>query len=230
MYEIEKETVYEFSMLNLITNEKKFFLNLEELMCFLVKKQNLISSWLILDDENKFNNIYLDCFNETGYDRRIVRTYNFRTKEYDYSTELKPYMFFDRDNNLYDVRVHFKNLLKRRTEEDYLRRMERKPDYIFRSGPVPGTNKKYRGHFLRHVKTTNELRANSIPEHKEYIRSKRNRANLPTVYDDIPIIRQRSWKEKTKERHQWAKHFKGAKVPDKYKSNDFFNIDEEDYE
>lgn len=226
MFNIESaKVVFDFYMLDLKTKEKKFFKDLEELLNFLAKFQN-VCFWDIDSDTINYHNIYLDGFNETGYDRQIVRTWNSRTKDFDYSTQLKRYMFFDKNENLYDVRIHLNLLKKKRKDLDWERKLSKLPNYIFRRGPVPGTNITYRGHYLRHVRTANELRANSIPENKEYIRSKRKPSCLPTLYDDIPVINQKSWKEKTKERHQWAKHFHGAKVPDKYCLSDFFDIDD----
>lgn len=226
MFDIVKKEIFEFSMLNLVKNETIYFKDLEELLSFLAKRQ---SHWVdFCNPEDSFKNEYLDCLNLTGYDRYFFETWNTQTKTFDVSSKLKPYMFFDKDGNFYDVRIHHRNLVKRSKELWWERKYSRMPKYTFRRGPVPGTGVHYRGHFLRHMKTTNELRANSIPEYKEYIRAKRKKGNLPTVYDDIPICRQRSWKEKTKERHQWAKHFNGSKVPDKYSLSDFFNYDEEE--
>jgi len=50
--------------------------------------------------------------------------------------------------------------------------------------------------WYRHIKTTAERRANSDPEHKKYVRSKRNINNLPHAYDDISSCSTKCWKDK----------------------------------
>ena len=226
MYENITEKKFEFSMLNLETNQIIYFETLEELLNFLTKKQ---SNWVnFFKSEDSFENEYLDHLNLTGYDRYFVNVWNNQKGIIEITSKLKPYMFFDKNGNFYDVRIHHKNLLKRSQKLWMERKLARIPEYTFRKGPVPGTNIKYKGRYYRHPKTANELRSNSIPEYKEFIRGKRKPANLPTLYDDIDICIQRCWKEKTKERHQWAKHFKNSKIQDKYSMNDFFNIDDID--
>lgn len=224
MYTIQNEETFNFSMLNLETNETIYFHGLDELLRFLMQKQQC--SFIFYDE--RYYNPYLDGFNATGHDLMVVSKYNVCTKMVDYSMVLRPYRFFDKYGHVYDVRIHHKTLIKMKKEYWADRRLAKMPNYTFRRGPVPGTSVHYRGHFLRHMKTTNEIRQNSIPEYKAFVRNSRNPANLVSVYDDIPVLREKCWKSHTKERHQWAKHLKGSKVPDKYALNDFFNLDDVD--
>lgn len=52
-------------------------------------------------------------------------------------------------------------------------------------------SKKYLNVFLRHPKTRQEIREN-LDKHDVKVRAKRR--NLPTVYDDIFVKKQKSWK------------------------------------
>ena len=63
--------------------------------------------------------------------------------------------------------------------------------------------KKWAGQY-RYVRTMNEIRQLAADEN-EGIRVRRRRLNVPTVYDDITIVRNygRSWKDFTRRRHQW---------------------------
>ena len=76
----------------------------------------------------------------------------------------------------------------------------------FRFDPVPYTgNFKGYGCYYRNIKTTQERKYACDPEHKPYIRGKRNFRNLPESWDDIPVSRysiKKSWK-RTKKRKQW---------------------------
>lgn len=40
---------------------------------------------------------------------------------------------------------------------------------------------------LRSPRTTQELRRNTSPEEKMFVRGKRRKHQLPTVYDDLPL-------------------------------------------
>ena len=75
--------------------------------------------------------------------------------------------------------------------------------YRFRQDPVPGihTRRGRYSKYLRHVKTTAELRANADKEYEKYVRPKRK--HLPTLYDDIPRGYQKSWKRQSKKKKQW---------------------------
>ncbi len=73
-----------------------------------------------------------------------------------------------------------------------------------RYDPVPGSGdlKNTPRDYYRHMKTTHERRWYFA--HKEYVRAKRNAANLPNYWDDYPISeRQRCWK-RTKKKRQWS--------------------------
>ena len=58
-------------------------------------------------------------------------------------------------------------------------------------------------HYYRSPKTKNERTANDDLEIREYVRPKRNKNNLPTSWDDIPIKSTKSWKDISKKRHSW---------------------------
>lgn len=53
--------------------------------------------------------------------------------------------------------------------------------------------KRYFGAWLRHPRTTQEIRAN-LDKHDRLVRGKRR--NLPTSYDDLFVHQQKSWKYK----------------------------------
>jgi hypothetical protein len=77
--------------------------------------------------------------------------------------------------------------------------------YRHRQGPVPWVSRWENGRCFRRPRTTNERRANcavnTLTEVLENhglafkVRPKRSSHRLPTVYDDIFLRRQRSWKE-----------------------------------
>ena len=228
MYIIEKEEVYKYKMLNLKTKKETFFKDLESLLDFLkLGQQTFYFLTLFENNEDEYyNNMYLDNCNITGYDRRIVKKYNSQTKDFDYSTELKEYMFYDSDNNVIDVRYYAKNIKRRAEVYREEQRWNNKPNYIFRRGPVPGTTNKYRGHYCRYLKTTREKRYSCALEHKPYVRAKRNYANIPDTYDDHFVTYRHDWKANSKSRKQWGRHLKGTKTISKYDYNDFFEYED----
>lgn len=57
------------------------------------------------------------------------------------------------------------------------------------------------GRYYRHPKTTQERRANQ-ERNDPLVRRKRAARNLPTVYDDYPIHREKSWKKKRKTQYR----------------------------
>lgn len=61
---------------------------------------------------------------------------------------------------------------------------------------------------LRHPKTTQELRENTAPENKKFIRGKRRKRNLPNAWDDIPINgigKKLGWKKLRKKQYKEKK-------------------------
>lgn len=75
-------------------------------------------------------------------------------------------------------------------------------------GPVPRIHKR-RGGFgwFRTFKTIQEKKINGmvlIEEGEVPARSARNPTNLPTAWDDIVRVHQRSWKKQSKARKQWS--------------------------
>jgi hypothetical protein len=77
--------------------------------------------------------------------------------------------------------------------------------YRHRRDPVPGVHRSKHGRFFRHPKTTNERRATvATRTFKDFLeahgavfklRRKRTSNALPSLYDDIYIRHQRSWKK-----------------------------------
>lgn len=55
--------------------------------------------------------------------------------------------------------------------------------------------------FCRHPRTTQESRM-SIRD-KKYVRAKRRKSNLPNAWDDNFVRREKSWKSRTKRKHQY---------------------------
>ena len=50
----------------------------------------------------------------------------------------------------------------------------------------------------RHMRSTQERRANCDPEVRQYVRGRRTPCNLPNTYDDIPTVETRNWKDHRK--------------------------------
>lgn len=74
----------------------------------------------------------------------------------------------------------------------------------FRGETIPGTRKwKRGGRWYRHPRTTQERRASQ--SHSHLVRARRNLANLPNAWDDLPSQWYKSWKHCTKKRKQWMK-------------------------
>ena len=168
--------------------------------------------------------IDFDDINMTGND--IVRSLDWDSFQESY--RLRRYMFVDSYNRTIDVRVYAEEVKKRYAEKELARvkkEKEREEEwnslkhgdklvknnywahcedvYRFRCDPVPGIHSRHGsyGKYLRHVRTTAELRANADKEYEKYVRPKRK--HLPTLYDDIPRGNQKSWKKQSKKKKQW---------------------------
>lgn len=125
------------------------------------------------------------------------------------------YMFIDKENRVLDLRLYRKELdyFRKNNETTFEAFPKKKKKYYWRNespryriDPIPYTGRhRYFHGSLRAVRTTNEIRMNSNPEHKDYVRPARRPHNLPTIYDDIWRHRSRSWKDCTKKRKQWMK-------------------------
>ena len=78
--------------------------------------------------------------------------------------------------------------------------------FRYRMDPVPGTYKRSRYCYFRRPKTTQEARWSFAD--KEYVRSARNKRNLPNGWDDIPRKdwNHKCWKRQRKVRKQWMKN------------------------
>lgn len=193
-----------YRMVDSKKNKTIYFQDFDEMLDFVAKGTCVY----FYKPVEALNNIYLDYIDLTGYDYVFVYKYDFTKKESVIKAEKCFYMFFDENENILDLRKFSKSIHKRYLDYCELQRHLRAPKYEFRRGPVPGTNKNFRGHYLRSPKTYNEKKKNAVPEYKDYIRSKRKPVNLPDLYDDIPVSFEKSWKTKTKSRKAWAKHEK----------------------
>ena len=137
---------------------------------------------------------------------------------YIYSPDVKyysrRYMFIDGMNRILDLRNYLDKIdffyENRDFNYDYYPKKRRWKgsknihNFEFRKDPVPGTGKYGRKCYFRAVRTTNEMRLNSIPEHQPFVRPSRRPHNLPNLYDDIwRDYHNRSWKDCTKKKKQW---------------------------
>lgn len=75
-----------------------------------------------------------------------------------------------------------------------------KHPYEYRKDPVPLTGKLSCGRFFRRIKTTQERRWNEA--HKDIVRIRGNRKNLPDNWEDIPKDGQRCWKKQRKTQYK----------------------------
>ena len=120
---------------------------------------------------------------------------------------LRRYVVFDDLFRIIDVRMYRKKILSygchfrpRKYKPHSKAAYDEKTKPEFRRGPVRGTGGRY-GHYYRHPKTFAEIRNNSIPEYKQFVR--KSRIELPTVWDDLVRNQSRCWKDQGKKRKQW---------------------------
>lgn len=137
---------------------------------------------------------------------------------YIYSSDVRyysrRYTFIDGTNRTLDLRNYLDKIdsfyESKEFNYDYYPKKRRRKDssnvhnFEFRKAPVPRTGKYGHKYYLRAVRTTNEIRLNSIPEHQPFVRPSRRPHNLPNLYDDIwRDYHSKSWKDCTKKRKQW---------------------------
>lgn len=161
--------------------------------------------------DGSFYSKYLNNINMNGNDVRISPVFNENT---DYVT--RPFIFIDSDNRIIDARKYREEILKRINSGKYEHNFSKteknlhygdvlcswRGSFRYRIDPVPGTSSRHRYvYFLRFPRTSNEIKQNSIPSHKDFVRPSRRK--LPTSWDDIPRYSQKSWKEQGKKRKQW---------------------------
>lgn len=180
----------------------------EDLINFLAKTYS--KSWL-----NGLTNPYIDSVNMNGNDTE--NNYNWFGEQTAY---VRRYIFIDDNDRIIDVRKYKDEAIKRfeakcertaKEREEFWTSLQHgdvlinkydKIPYRYRMDPVPNLIRRRVGcHWLRHMKTTQELRMYGDEEHRKYARARRK--NIPTVYDDIPRGTQRCWKEQSKKRKQW---------------------------
>lgn len=120
----------------------------------------------------------------------------------------------DSDNKIINIRLYKEIILKRLKigVYDIAKKAIKNPQrgellyswrgpFHYRVDPVPGTGHCKYYHFYRRIKTSNEIKQNSIPEYKNFVRP--NRRRLPTAWDNICRSTQKGWKEQSKKRKQW---------------------------
>lgn len=164
-----------------------------------------------IDWEGKYRNYYLEYINLNGND--MILSWSGYDKQ---ELVLRPYLFITEENRIIDPRIWKDKIEEELKEEnpqiepiddelqygDILYKKYGKTPFRYRIDPVPHIwhrGKRYCG--IRHPKTYQEIKKNSDPDYKEFVRPKRR--NLPTSWDDIPRNTQRSWKEQSKKRKQW---------------------------
>lgn len=142
---------------------------------------------------------------EYGYilrDIKIVDEYNNNVFNHQLIDDLKKYEFredIEREHQLYI------NLDKKPNYSRFCNI----PDYKFRSDPVPYTGHRNYRSCWRHPRTTQEKRKSCDLEYKNFYRKSRGK-NLPSVWDDLDRSSNCdiSWKNCTKNRHQWENKIK----------------------
>ena len=55
--------------------------------------------------------------------------------------------------------------------------------------------------YCSHVKTTQEKRYSEDEDHRQFVRAKRNKHNLPDAWEDKPVIKTKSWKDSRKKQY-----------------------------
>lgn len=192
----------------------------DELIHWFARSQNSKKEWSW--DSSKYNNKYLDNLNITGEDTYLLSTYTSDGFNYDYVT--REYMVIDGYNRVIDVRLFYKDILaeaKRLSNIPY--KYDRGSWYIsamrrdvgknyngakFRQEPVPYIRHRRGYKFYRRIRTTNELRQNTAPEMKEFVRASRREHNLPTSWDERSRHIDNCWKSQRKCRKQWMKNLR----------------------
>lgn len=173
----------------------------KELISFLAK-----ACYFSLRD-NSLHNRYFDNLN--------MNTKDLYFDEND-SYKIRSFVFIDSNNRVIDIRDY-----KERIFEEFIlcknkksiHKSEKNPQYDellytwrgsyhYRTTPVPRTSSKHRYLYgIRFPRTSNEIKQNNNPFNKPFVRGKRR--NLPTCWDDLCRIPQKSWKEQSKKRKQW---------------------------
>lgn len=173
--------------------------------------------------ERNYKNQYLDDINMTGND--IVSVYLWTGNELDgytnkNSTYLRRYCFIDDNNAVVDFRNDWEKIKKYYEEKNFnysvLWKEKRKHRWywrfwndsyvpVFRRDPIPYTGKR-RGRYFRSFSCVAEMKMNANPEHKPFVRPKRNKNSLARInyWEDCRSRgRSKSWKDCTKKRHQY---------------------------
>lgn len=73
-------------------------------------------------------------------------------------------------------------------------------NFEYRKTPVPGTGKDVLFHRFRKIRTTQERKWNEA--HKDTIKIRGNRKNIPDSWEDFPRDYQRCWKKQRKTQYK----------------------------
>jgi hypothetical protein len=150
---------------------------------------------------NKIINPILENFNCTFNDTESCFVYS------ECIERMKQYVVFDEDFRIIDIRVYSNKILNygisriKSTKKSKQKIYYEKSKPEFRKEPVPHTSSNYHGNYFRKPKTMQEIRNNSNPEYKNFVRAKRK--HLRTTYDDIFRNNSKCWKDQSKKRKQW---------------------------
>lgn len=194
---------YFYKLNNGVFELERTFKNFYELIRFLAFSQN--GEKYIKDKKICYNNKYLDKLNLNFND-----VFNFIDFNGDMYQIIRPYVFFDSNFKIIDIRYFYEDIIKEREQilKERKNYYQRKYQHItFRQDPIPYTGK-YRGFSYRNVKYKRLIKDFKNPENKKYVRKKKY-YDILEPYFDFPYQNiSKSWKDQTKNRHQWEKNLK----------------------
>lgn len=179
---------------------------------------------------SKYNNTILDNINLNFKDTKANFCWQCAFGQPNHECELKiqqlrRYVILDGLDRIIDIRYYLEHIKKVNKQnlikkdyynlspwDNYIIKILQK--YVglkyegpkFRKEPVPFTGQRKYSFSCRKIKTTNERRQSCDKEIKQYIRCKRNKNNLPTLYDSfIDRHNDKCWKTQSKNKKQWMK-------------------------
>lgn len=145
---------------------------------------------------------------------RNIKYVQFATREdeipshYFCDTSVVQFKVVDEDRNIIDMRPYIENYFYQKERKYNERQNCKKQRY-------PSLQ-----HYLRHPQTTNEKKQALSKEEKRYYqqkgwhikeRSKRNKRNLPNLFDDKPIHVDKCWKSHTRQPKQYLRNKKAKR-------------------
>ena len=108
---------------------------------------------------------------------------------------------------LNDLKRYKANICNRKSKKYFIYWRLKNCNYEFRKDPVPGISR-YKGYASKNIRTTQELRRNTSPEERKFIRSKRGKNYLPCTWEGYKYnttCNKRSWKRTKGITKQWMK-------------------------